>query len=286
MVIEGVTLPDWNVEPVAWVVMVNASAGSYQLGLVVNDAGTDVIVGSYANLPPTITPPDIALPITYPVTLTIERFERTVTTSAVDAAKAVLDLGTNDATNASAYDPRITFGRLDGGPTAFLASMTVSLIEFSGDNVPDVNLPPPPPSVSSITRTGAIDEAFTSGTAEWEVTFSETVKNVTGDDFTRVLTGDATADEPTVAPLSGTGRVFTVTAANVGALGGGIQTIGLNFKDETDVVTTVGDAPIGGSAGPAYSFGVTMPAVGLLGLGLAAGAIAALGASAARRRRD
>jgi hypothetical protein len=138
MVIESTVLPDYNVDPVGWLVLVNTAAGSTQSGFVVNDAGTDIIVGSNQDAADiSITPPAIAFPFTYPVTLTIERSDGMITTSAVDATNTVFDLGTNAATDASAYDPRIVF--LDFGASPPGSSMTVSLIEFSGDNVPDVN---------------------------------------------------------------------------------------------------------------------------------------------------
>ncbi len=138
------------------------------------------------------------------------------------------------------------------------------------------------PSVSSIARTGTIDEAFTSGTAEWTVTFSEAVNNVTGDDFSVTLTGDAGASGSVVVAPGATGTVFTVS---VGGVTGAVGTIRLNLNDGTNIETVADATPIAGKVGPAYSVGIAMPAVGLLGLGLAAGIMATFGASAARRQK-
>jgi hypothetical protein len=299
LVIESVTLPDFNVAPIAYAIYANqgdaGTAGGARAdtpnndntrdawAYVANDNGTDRIVGSralYPNL--TLASPDNPSPVSFPVTLTIERSGTTITTSAVDALKAVLDLGTSAVDAADIMYPRLFFFDPDGVSVPG-TSMTVSLAQLSGDSVPDVNLPAVPagPTVA-ITRDGGIEEAFTSGTAEWTVTFSEAMNGVTDDDFSRVLTGDATADAATVAVAKLSGTVFAVTAENVTGSEG---TIRLNFNDGTDVVTVADGTSIEGRVGPAYYIGIAMPAVGLLGLGLAAGAIAALGASAARRQK-
>ena len=59
----------------------------------------------------------------------------------------------------------------------------------------------------------------------------------------------------------------------------------LLFVQNDDVVTVADGTSIAGKTGQAYSIGIQLPAAGLLGLGLAAGIIAALGASAVRRRK-
>ncbi len=142
MVIESATLPDYNVTPVMFGVMTMAENDTGQWAYVANDAGADLIVGSTQKvLEWTITPPAIASPVTFPVTLTIERSGTTMTTSAVDAEKAVLDLGTNTLVPPVDFmGPRIFFFDSDGVSVPG-SSMTVSLIEISGDLVPDVNQP-------------------------------------------------------------------------------------------------------------------------------------------------
>ncbi len=125
-------------------------------------------------------------------------------------------------------------------------SASLSTIEATGVGIPDVNQGPPPPTVS-ISRVGAVDEAFTSETAEWTVSCSEAMANVTADDFAAALTGDAAADAPTIA---GGPSEFTVTAANVT---GEVGTIRLNLNDGTDIETVADATPIDGEVGPAYS---------------------------------
>jgi hypothetical protein len=74
------------------------------------------------------------------VTLTIERSGTTITTSAVDALKAVLDLGSSALDADAIMYPRLFFFDPNGASVPG-TSMTVSLAQLSGPSVPDVNLP-------------------------------------------------------------------------------------------------------------------------------------------------
>ncbi len=211
-------------------------------------------------------------PVSLPITIVLTRSAGQMSATANGA-----DLGSITVPgDTEALFARVFFENVSGreGVSASLSSIVVE-----GVGIPNVNLGPPQPTVS-ISRVGAVDEAFTSGTAEWTVSFSEAMANVTADDFAAALTGDAAADAPTIIAVGPS--EFTVTAANVT---GEVGTIRLNLNDETDIETVADATPIGGKVGPAYSIGIEMPAVGLLGLGLAAGIMAALGASAARRQK-
>jgi hypothetical protein len=140
-----------------------------------------------------------------------------------------------------------------------------------------------PPAVSSIDRVGSSTEAFDSGTGQWTVTFTEEVENVSDDDFLAVRTGDAASDEATVVSGGTTGTVFTVQVTGVTGVEG---SLGLNFTG-TDVVTVSDGSAIGTKTGQKFVLGsANVPALGLLGLGLAGGVIAAIGASVVRRRKD
>jgi|GEM_PF-6225798 len=140
-----------------------------------------------------------------------------------------------------------------------------------------------PPAVSSIDRVGSSTEAFDSGTGQWTVTFTEDVENVSDDDFLAVRTGDAASDEATIVSGGTTGTVFTVQVTGVTGVEG---SLGLDFTG-TDVVTVSDGSAIGAKTGQKFVLGsANVPALGLLGLGLAGGVIAAIGASVARRRKD
>jgi hypothetical protein len=219
--------------------------------------------------------------VTFPVTLTIERSGTTMTTSAVDAAKAVLDLGTNTLVPPVDFMvPRIFFLDSLEGVSVPGSSMTVSLIEISGDLVPDVNLPPAVPT-ATITTTTDDEEPFTSGEAVWSVDFGRDVDNVDDTDFVVETTGDVQADDPTVdAPL--TGSVFTVRSANVSGTEGDLR---LALSGSHNIAASDDAAAAVEGQSQAYRIGISVPVAGLLGLGLVAGAIAALGASAARRQK-
>jgi hypothetical protein len=149
--------------------------------------------------------------------------------------------------------------------TEFGGEMVIENLLVSGISIPYVNLPlpdvnlPPAPS-ASITLDGAVDEPFIWGTAAWTVTFSEDVENVTDDDFSLSIGGggDIVADAPTV---SGGPTTYTVTALNVA---GTVGTLGLVFKDGTDVASVADGTPAGGTLGPSYSIGVgvSLPVAG------------------------
>ena len=158
LVIESATLPDFNLAPIAYAIYANqGDAGTFggaradtpnnagttdAWAYLTNDDGTYTIAGSRALYPDlTLDSPNITSPVTFPVTLTIERSDSTnITISAVDAAKAVLDLGTSTVDAADIMYPRLFFfdpnGASDPG-----TSMSISLAQLSGDSVPDVNLP-------------------------------------------------------------------------------------------------------------------------------------------------
>jgi hypothetical protein len=139
---------------------------------------------------------------------------------------------------------------------------------------------PAVPSASITTTTGP-DEPFTSNEAVWSVDFGEDVVNVGDGDFVVEKTGDVEADAPTV-DLPGTLGVFTVRSANVSGTEGFLR---LALAGDHDIAAADDDALAVEGQSQAYRIGISVPVAGLLGLGLVAGAIAALGASAARRQK-
>lgn len=106
-------------------------------------------------------------------------------------------------------------------------------IEVDGVGIPNVNFTPPPvgPTVT-ITRDGAIDSAFTSGSATWSVEFSEDVQFVTDDDFEIVTGGDAAFTTGPDLTVNGP-ESYTVA---VGGVTGSAGSVTLNFLGN-DVVS-------------------------------------------------
>ena len=94
----------------------------------------------------------------------------------------------------------------------------------------------PPPT---FTRSGAADSAFsTPFTGQWAVEFGESVSNVTDDDFTLTLSGDAAvATGPTV---TGSGTSYTVDISGVSGAAGSVE---LNFVVNDVVLTADGTTP-------------------------------------------
>ena len=286
MVIESANLPDFNAGPVAWAIYANQGAPNADTantvdirdgwGYVANDAGADVIVGS-RELYPDLTLTG-ASPVSFPVTLTIARTGTTLTISADDGA--VVDLNTGTVEAADIMYPRLFF--FDPTGVGISGEMSVSLIEISGANIPDVNLPPPPMGpTATITRDGAVDSAFTDTTGSWTVGFSEDVINVTDDDFSLSTLGDAVIGSgPTV---TGGPASYTVSIASVTGSAG---TISLNF-DVGDVVASADGttAALPASSGTQW-FSNVVPAPAAMGWVLVfLGIVLALAAAVMLRRK-
>ncbi|WP_461168456.1 DUF4347 domain-containing protein, partial [Uliginosibacterium sediminicola] len=108
------------------------------------------------------------------------------------------------------------------------------------------------PTAVSILRNSA--EVTTGGTLSFDVVFSETVSNVTADDF--VLTGTASG---TIASVSGSGSAYTVTVNSVAGNG----TLGLSYAG-TQNIADVGSNAFAGvlpSLSETYTVDTTAPTV-------------------------
>ena len=279
-----------NAGPVAWAIYANQGAPNADTtntvdtrdgwGYVANDAGTDVIVGS-RELYPDLTlsgANSSSAPVVFPVTLTIARTGTTLTISAVDAARAaVFDLNTGTVDAADIMYPRLFF--FDPTGVGISGEMSVSLIEISGANIPDVNLPPPPMGpTATITRDQVVDWAFTNGSGSWTVEFNDDVLNVDDADFSLDLSlGNAVASGPTV---TGAGASYTASISGVSGTG----TIILNF-DPIDVVAVVGGKPAEPTSGVSQWFSNVVPAPAAMGLVLVFLAVVLVLAAAVMLRR-
>lgn len=203
------------------------------------------------------------LPVTIIITRTGAAITATVNGAAVGAG-VTMALATVD------HFPRLYLEtRGTGDPLVSFSSITVE-----GVGIPDVNLP----RVNSIDRIGAVGD-ITSG---WTVTFSEPVTGVTVDDFTLDDDGDFVGGALTLTAVDAS--TYTLEALDaVGAEG----SLALDFNDGTDVATVSDSTSIPGFSGTQkYRLSSSVPAAGLLGLGLVASALAGLGAAATRRRKD
>lgn len=147
-----------------------------------------------------------------------------------------------------------------GGTTAVRES------EFEADGAPSTDQAiltiafTPPQTPPSITKNNGTEEPFATGTAEWTVEFSQSVDNVTGDDFSVVISGDVAADDPTVAVARLSGTSFVVTSANVSGSSG---TLALAFNGN-DVATTADAIPVDSTGAQGiYTIGIfAAPAAG------------------------
>ena len=133
---------------------------------------------------------------------------------------------------------------------------------------------------TTITRDGAVDSAFTSGSGSWTVDFSEDVINVDGADFSLSTLGDAIVGSgPTV---TGGPASYTVSIASVTGSAG---TIVLNFNVGDVVSTADGIAPAPASAGSQW-FSNVVPAPAAMGWVLVfLGIVLALAAAVMLRRK-
>ena len=126
----------------------------------------------------------------------------------------------------------------------------------STDN--QVDFTPPPPSVSSIDRTGTTPTNAAS--VQFTVTFSENVTGVDTGDFSVSQTGITGAS---VTGVSGSGDTYTVTVST----GTGDGTLGLNLTDDDSIKNTM-NSPLGGAGagngnftGQTYTVDKTAPTV-------------------------
>ncbi|MFH1419875.1 MAG: Ig-like domain-containing protein, partial [Planctomycetota bacterium] len=96
------------------------------------------------------------------------------------------------------------------------------------------------PTVASIT--GISTRTGNDGTATFTVTFSESVSNVTTDDFQLFGTAMSASPYPTISGVTGSGNTYTVTVSYYshpsGDRGNGL---GLNLKTGTDVADVAGN---------------------------------------------
>lgn len=122
----------------------------------------------------------------------------------------------------------------DGG--SYLVRLGMSGEEATGlSNTVEVNLDGTPPDVSTITRLNPTDQATDLTTVQFQVTFSETVLNVSVEDFETA--GAASGVIGTVTE-SIVGTVFDVTINNIGGSG----ELNLEIAASNDITDEVGNA--------------------------------------------
>ena len=115
------------------------------------------------------------------------------------------------------------------------------------------------PAVQSINTIGS--NITNASSVQYAVTFSVNVTNVLATDFTLATNGAA----GTIASVSGSGSIYTVTVSNVSGNG----TLGLNLVDNNSIVDQYGD-PLGGPAlgdgnftGQFYTIDTTAPTISI-----------------------
>lgn len=126
-----------------------------------------------------------------------------------------------------------TFTATDGG--SYQVRLGMSGEEATGlSNTVVINLDGTGPDVSTITRLNPTDQATELTTVQFQVTFSETVLNVSADDFE--TSGAASGVIGTVTE-STVGTVFDVTVNNIGGTG----ELNLDVSSNNDITDEVGN---------------------------------------------
>ncbi|MGD9724304.1 MAG: FG-GAP repeat domain-containing protein [Pirellulales bacterium] len=120
------------------------------------------------------------------------------------------------------------------------------------------------PSVVSITRAGPVDLPWGTTSADFAVTFTESVTGVDAADFVLALGGSAAAAGPIV--VSGSGSNYTVTVNGVTGAG----SLGLNLRDDGSI-RDVSNNPLARSAGPTSFAPVSNIAAGPVTISVDAG---------------
>ncbi|MFY0593684.1 T9SS type A sorting domain-containing protein [Roseivirga sp.] len=122
----------------------------------------------------------------------------------------------------------------DGG--AYQVRLAIEGTSGTGlSNTVNVNLDGQGPEVSTITRLDPTDAATDQTTVQFQVTFNETVLNVSTDDFETV---SAASGVITSVVESTVGTVFDVTVSNIGGSG----ELNLDIAASTDITDEVGNA--------------------------------------------
>ena len=215
----------------------------------VDNGGTPTLVGTDQLFnQPTIAGSSTSA-VTYPVTVTIVGSGTTATVTAEDATMTTLNLGTFTLEDGNDYYPSIFINGLLDGSTPNSVTIAFSSIVVTGPNVPDINVPPPPPVPNAtITRDAAIDDAFVSGSGTWSVEFDEDVQFVDDADFEILDSGDAEhTTGPTVTANSASS--YTVAVGGVTGAAGGVS------------LTFLGPGTSDGSPVESISSGELAPAV-------------------------
>ena len=122
----------------------------------------------------------------------------------------------------------------DGG--AYQVRLGMSGEESTGlSNTVDINLDGTGPDVTTITRLDPTDQATDLTTVQFQVTFSETVLNVSADDFEITSTAGGVIGTVTESTV---GTVFDVTVNNIGGSG----ELNLDVAASNDITDEVGNA--------------------------------------------
>ncbi len=143
-----------------------------------------------------------------------------------------------------------TFNGLAEGATVTLGGVNYT-ISYKGGTGNDVVLASAPaPTATAINRSVPTATTTNAASVTYAVTFSESVSNVSSDDFSLVTSGITGASVTGVLPSSGASASYTVTV-NTGSGNGTLQ---LNLNAGTDIVSTAGDKPLAdGFSGQTYT---------------------------------
>ncbi len=146
-----------------------------------------------------------------------------------------------------------TFNGLAEGATVTLGGVNYT-ISYTGGTGNDVVLSSAPaPTATAINRSVPTATTTNAASVTYAVTFSESVSNVTGDDFSLVTSGITGAS---VGGVAGSGASYTVTVNT----GSGDGTLQLNLNAGTNIVSAAGGKPLAsGFSGQTYTIQKTAP---------------------------
>ncbi|MFS8328725.1 DUF4347 domain-containing protein, partial [Vreelandella titanicae] len=158
----------------------------------------------------------------------------------IDGATGEITLSDTSQLDASATGSYTLSVQATDGNTASTQDVTINVTD-------DVA-----PSVTSIAPSGSPDANAAS--VDYTVTFSESVSNVSADDFTLTSTGTASG---TISAVAGSGDSYTVSVTGISGEGD----LRLDLNSGTDIDDGATNAPAGYTSGTAHSVDLVKPSV-------------------------
>lgn len=148
----------------------------------------------------------------------------------------------------------------------------------------ELSAPAAPPTSLSVARVGAIGDAYSTGTGEWTITFSEAVDSVTAAEFTVVHTGDSADGDSGVVTVTGADGTDT-RSITLNGITGSTGTVRVNYAGSTAAASDDA-APVTNSVtGQFFQVGITAaPGAGNLALLLTVGVLLASAGFVLRRK--